>query len=67
MKNIIRAKCPHCGNECKQASAQEIVLEDNDYIFFSCDECGTDFFCHTEMEIEHHAQPEATDLRDARD
>ena len=58
MKHEIKARCPKCGNECTPVTSAEIIITDDDYIFFSCEDCGTEFHVHTEIEIYHTAPPE---------
>ena len=48
---------PQCGEIVKGFAPKTTtndhpLLEDDDYIFFTCNECGTSFFVHTTVEIE---------------
>lgn len=51
MNGKLYAECPKCGERCS-ANVRNDILTDDDYIFFACDECGTEFFVHTTIEIE---------------
>jgi len=64
MKHELKAICPKCGNE---ATATVETITDDDYIFFSCEDCGIEFTVHTEIEIFHTAPPEHDSVQDARD